>query len=448
MQLETVDFKTLSRNVYIRTFGCQMNVYDSENILRILENHAYSSTDDINNADLILLNTCSIREKPEHKVYSTLGRLKRLKDKNPKLIIGVGGCVAQQEGERLLERVSYLDIVFGTHNIHSLPKLIEKVKKTNTRVCETTLYDTDTVFKACSIPSKQKVNSFVTIMQGCNNYCSYCIVPYVRGKEMSRESEDILKEVNGLSQMGVKEVTLLGQNVNSYGKGLVNEIKFCHLLHSINTIKGIQRIRFTTSHPKDLSDELIRSFGKLNKLCEQIHLPVQSGSNSILQEMNRGYTVEDYIEKVEKLKRVCPGISITSDIIVGFPGETEKDFEKTLELMRIVEFDGLFSFKYSDRGVTKASSLPEKVDDSIKSRRLHILQTYQKLFTLAKNKELEGKEQEVLVEGTSKTNSERLTGRTRSNRVVNFEGDSGIVGRIIPIRIMKAYLNSLEGEII
>ena len=448
MQFETADFEDPRKNVYIRTFGCQMNEHDSENILRILEDHAYTSTDDINEADLILLNTCSIREKPEHKVYSALGRLKRLKDKNPKLIIGVGGCVAQQEGGKLLERASYLDIVFGTHNIYKLPELIEEVKKRNTRVCETTLYDTDTVFKTCSPPSKEKVKSFVTIMQGCDNYCSYCIVPYVRGKEMSRKSEDIRKEVKGLSEMGVKEVTLLGQNVNSYGKGLENEMSFHRLLHSINTIKGIERIRFTTSHPKDLSDELICSFGELENLCEHIHLPVQSGSNSILRAMNRGYTVEDYIEKVEKLKRACPDISITSDIIVGFPGETEKDFEKTLELMRIIEFDGVFSFKYSDRTETKASSLDGKVDESIKSKRLHILQAYQKLFTLAKNRELEGKVQEVLVEGTSKTNPERLTGRTRSNRVVNFEGDPGITGCIVPIRIMKAYLNSLEGETI
>jgi tRNA-2-methylthio-N6-dimethylallyladenosine synthase len=445
MQFETAD---LRENVYIRTFGCQMNEHDSENILRMLEDHAYRSTDDINEADLILLNTCSIREKPEHKVYSALGRLKKLKDKNPKLIIGVGGCVAQQEGEKLLKRVSYLDIVFGTHNIYKLPKLIEEVKKTNRRVCETTLYDTDAIFKAYSIPSKCKVKSYVTIMQGCDNYCSYCIVPYVRGKEMSRKSEDILKEVKRLSEMGIKEVTLLGQNVNSYGKGLDKEMTFYRLLHSINTIKGIKRIRFTTSHPKDLSDELISLFGEFDKLCEHIHLPVQSGSNSVLQAMKRGYTVEDYIEKVEKLKKVCPDISITSDIIVGFPGETEKDFEKTLELMRIVKFDGLFSFKYSDRVETKASRLHGKVDDCIKGKRLHILQAYQKLFTLAKNIELEGKEQEVLVEGRSKTNPERLTGRTRSNRVVNFEGDSAITGRIVPIRIKKAYLNSLKGEII
>ena len=433
--------------VFIKTFGCQMNEHDSEKINRILGDHDYKLTENINNADLVLLNTCSIREKAEHKVYSSLGRLRRLKDKNPKLIIGVGGCVAQQEGERLLHRVPYLDMVFGTHNIHKLPEFIHDVEQTGKRILETSLYDSVPSLGVCPNPREKEIKSYVTIMQGCDNYCSYCIVPYVRGREISRPSREILEEVRRLSEKGVKEVTLLGQNVNSYGRGIAGDMTFPQLLHSINEIDRIERIRFTTSHPKDLSPELISCFGQLDKLCEHIHLPVQSGSNLVLKAMNRRYTAEEYITKVERIRKACPKIGITSDIIVGFPGETEKDFEDTLKLIGIVKFNSLFSFKYSDRVETKASTLPEKVDDKVKGKRLSILQTYQKLFTLTKNRELEGKEEEILVEGPSKTDPTRLTGRTRSNKVVNFEGSSDLTGRIVPVMIKRAFLNSLEGEI-
>jgi len=424
-----------------------MNEHDSEKILNILKDNNYWLTEDIDKADLILLNTCSIREKAEHKVYSSLGRFKKLKDKNPNLIIGIGGCVAQQEGERLLHRIPHLDIVFGTHNIHKLPELIHEVERTGKRVSETTMYDSVPSLGACFSPSENQIKSYVTIMQGCDNYCSYCIVPYVKGREMSRKSGEILEEIERLSEKGVKEITLLGQNVNSYGKGLDGELTFPELLHSINGIDGIERIRFTTSHPKDLSEGLISSFGELDKLCEHIHLPVQSGSDSVLSEMNRGYSAEDYIARVERLREVCPAISVTSDIIVGFPGETEKDFETTLKLMETVKFNSVFSFKYSDRVETEASRLPEKVDDDIKSKRLGILQAYQKTFTLVKNRELEGKEEGVLVEGPSKTDPSRLTGRTRSNKVVNFEGSSSHIGCIVPVRVKRAFLHSLEGEI-
>ena len=347
---------------FIQTFGCQMNEHDSEKMARILEENEYIMTDDMAAAYLILLNTCSIREKAEHKVFSSLGRLKRFKQRNPGLIIGVGGCVAQQEGERLLRRVPHLDMVFGTHNIHKLPELISAVEETGGRIAETDMYDFVPSLKGFSIPSEGQVKSHVTIMQGCNNYCSYCIVPYVRGREMSRSSREILDEIRALSERGVKEVSLLGQNVNSYGKGLGEEVTFPELLCSINDISGIERIRFTTSHPKDLSEELINSFRDLERLCEHIHLPVQSGSDSILKAMNRKYTASYYIEKVTELRDACPEISITSDIIVGFPGETEEDFEKTLELMRRVEFDNVFSFKYSDRFETRASQLPGKIE--------------------------------------------------------------------------------------
>lgn len=425
-----------------------MNEHDSDKIHRILEDHNYKLIDNIEDADLILLNTCSIREKAEQKAYSSLGRLRKLKSKNPNLIIGVGGCVAQQEGERLLHRAPYVDIVFGTHNIHNLPEFIHNVEHTGKRVSETSLYDSVPSLAFCSNPRQNGIKSYITIMQGCDNYCSYCIVPYVRGREISRPSNEILDEIKGLSERGVKEVTLLGQNVNSYGKGLADGgMNFPQLLHSINEIDGIERIRFTSSHPKDLSEELISCFGQLPKLCEHIHLPVQSGSNKVLKAMNRKYTVDEYITKLEKLRKVCPKISITSDIIVGFPGETEKDFESTIELIGTVKFDSVFSFKYSDRVETKALTLTKKVDDEVKGKRLNTLQSYQKLFTLAKNKELEGREEEILVEGPSKTNPRRLTGRTRSNKVVNFEGPLELIGSTVYTRINTGFLNSLTGEL-
>ncbi|MDY7031345.1 MAG: tRNA (N6-isopentenyl adenosine(37)-C2)-methylthiotransferase MiaB [Thermodesulfobacteriota bacterium] len=430
---------------FIKTFGCQMNEHDSEKIMRILEEDDYTVTEDIDKADLILLNTCSIREKAEHKVYSSLGRLKTLKKKNPKLVIGVGGCVAQQEGEKLLNRVPHLDLVFGTHNIHKLPELIAKVDKTGKRITETDMHDSIPSLDAFSLPSEGQIKSYITIMQGCDNYCSYCIVPYVRGREISRKSGEILEEIRRLSNRGIKDITLLGQNVNSYGKGYAKEVTFPELLHAVNKTEGIERIRFTTSHPKDLSEELIYSFRDLNKLCEHIHLPVQSGSDSILRAMNRKYTASYYVKKVKKLRDICPEISITSDIIVGFPGETEKDFEKTLELMEIVKFDSVFSFKYSDRAETRASTLPGKIDDAVKSERLSTLQAYQKTFTLEANKKLVGKDEGVLVEGPSKTDPARLTGRTRSNKVVNFQGSINLIGEIIPVRIRRAFLHSLEG---
>ena len=430
---------------FIKTFGCQMNEHDSEKIMRILEDVDYTVTENIDNADLILINTCSIREKAEHKVYSSLGRLKTLKKKNPKLVIGVGGCVAQQEGEKLLNRVPHLDMVFGTHNIHKLPELIAKVDRTGKRVTETDMHFSIPSLDAFSLPSEGQIKSYITIMQGCDNYCSYCIVPYVRGREISRKSGEILEEIRRLSNRGIKDITLLGQNVNSYGKGHTKEVTFPELLHAANETDGVKRIRFTTSHPKDLSEELIYSFRDLDKLCEHIHLPVQSGSDSILRAMNRKYTASYYVEKVKKLRDICPEISITSDIIVGFPGETEKDFKKTLELMEIVKFDSVFSFKYSDRAETRASTLSGRIDDTVKSERLCTLQAFQKTFTLEANKRLVDKDEGVLVEGPSKTDPARLTGRTRSNKVVNFQGSINLIGEIIPVRIRQSFLHSLEG---
>jgi len=436
------------KRVYIETYGCQMNEHDSERILRLLEGSHYLETKEPKEANLILINTCSVREKPEHKVYSALGRFKRLKDQKG-VIIGVAGCVAQQEGERLLDRVPYLDLVIGTHAIPSIPQLLRRVEVAGERVCEIG-FDEKGGYLKTPLPQKPltRVKSYVTIMQGCDHFCSFCVVPYVRGRERSRTSSEIIEEVRNLAEMGVKEVCLLGQNVNGYGKGIEGEVKFPELLCRINEIDGLERIRFTTSHPADLSEELIQAFSRLDKLCEHIHLPFQSGSDRILKLMNRGYTKESYLKKIDGLRKFCPGIAITADVIVGFPGEEEEDFEETLDLMRKVQFDDLFSFKYSSRKGTRAAQFQDRVEEKVRQDRLFILQTLQKEITFQKNQALEGCTEEVLVEGPSKQSGQDVTGRTRSNKIVNFEGDLNLVGKLIPVRITKAYAHSLRGEIV
>ncbi len=436
----------MQKRIYIETYGCQMNEHDTERILRLLEASHYLETKDAQEADLILINTCSVREKPEHKVYSALGRYKWLKEKRG-AIIGVAGCVAQQEGNKLLNRVPYLDMVIGTHAIPMLPQLLQKIEFFGQRICETG-FDPEGNYLKTILPQKplDNVKSYVTIMQGCDHLCSYCIVPYVRGREKSRSSKEIIEEVRHLAKMGVKEVCLLGQNVNGYGKGLEEEVSFPELLERINEIEGLQRIRFTTSHPKDLSEELIQAFSRLPKLCEHIHLPFQSGSDRILKAMHRGYTKESYLGKIYRLKEVCPSIAVTADVIVGFPGEEENDFEETLDLIRKVRFDDLFSFKYSPRKGTRAATLQDKVDEKVKQDRLSILQEIQNGITLQKNQELEGRVEEVLVEGRSKQSENDITGRTRTNKIVNFEGNLELVGQLVPVRITKAYAHSLRGE--
>jgi len=423
-----------------------MNDHDSQKIARLLEDYDYKLTSNPEKADLIIVNSCSIREKAEQKLYSTLGRFKRFKTKK-KLIIGVGGCVAQQEGHRILKKLPYIDIVFGTHAIHRLPQLISSVEKEGKSVVDTCFFEKGKeVF--LDEPVNDGVKAYVTVMQGCNNFCTYCIVPYVRGPEVSRKSENILREVERLVAKGVKEVTLLGQNVNSYGIGIRGELTFPELIKEIAKIEGLERIRFTTSHPKDLSEALMRCFCEVEKLCEHFHLPLQSGSDFILQRMNRHYTRDEYLQKVMKLKQYCPKIAITSDIIVGFPGEREEDFEQTLEMVEKIRFDNIFSFRYSSRLGTKASTFQDTIDEETKQRRLEILQSLQKRITLEKNKELEGTTQEILVEGKSKSGFQKFTGRTRTNKVVNFLGCEGLVGKIVSVRIIKAYQNSLEGQLI
>jgi tRNA-2-methylthio-N6-dimethylallyladenosine synthase len=438
------------KQVHIATFGCQMNERDSRTMARVMNGCDYQITERMEQADLILINTCSIRRKAEEKTYSLLGRLKDLKNRNPGLVIGVGGCVAQQEGPRLLERVPHLDLVFGTRMIHQLPALIEEVRSGKNRLSriemvQGELYVQDMLMAPGCSPG---LKASVTIMQGCNNYCAYCVVPYVRGPEESRGSREILAEVEALAAEGVQEILLLGQNVNSYGLNREGELTFAGLLDLLEKVPGLERIRFTTSHPKDLSPELMDCFRRIANLCEHIHLPVQAGSDPVLERMNRGYTRQDYLKKIDQLKARCPGIAITSDFIVGFPGETEADFEETMDLVKAVQFDDIFSFKYSNRPQTPASNFPDQVAEEEKGRRLMELQTYQKKVTLSKHQTLVGTIQQVWVEGNSKKSPQDRMGRTRTNKIVNFPGPADLLGKTVPVRIEKAYINSLKGVVV
>ncbi len=447
--------------LYINTMGCQMNVYDSEQMANRLEDLGYILTPSAEKADLILVNTCSIREKAENKTYSFLGRLARLKEKKKNLIIGVGGCLAQQEGEKMIEKAPYLDLVFGTQRLSRLAEHVNRISKNRCKIVDVempnVIDETSEALKKSTSYEDGRVTSFVTIMQGCDNFCTYCVVPYVRGREVSRHPENIISEIEELVHNGVKEVTLLGQNVNSYGKkeGLCS---YSDLLKKINDIKGLYRIRFTTSHPKDLSSDLINAFRYLPKLANHIHLPVQSGSNKILNLMNRKYTREEYFEKVDKLKSVCSDISFSSDIIVGFPGETISDFNDTIDLVKKVEFDSIFAFKYSDRPNALSVNLPDKIPDKEKGERLKILLDIQTDITTKRNEELIGKIVEVLVEGFSKRkstndsadNSIQWTGRTSTNKIVHFavlDNNESFKGKLVKIIIDRAYTHSLFGKI-
>ncbi|MGZ6275349.1 MAG: tRNA (N6-isopentenyl adenosine(37)-C2)-methylthiotransferase MiaB [Syntrophales bacterium] len=438
----------MQKNLFIYTFGCQMNVHDSEKIAALMEKSGYASVHDVEKADLIIINTCSIREKAAQKVYSQLGRLRKFKKRKPNLIIGVGGCLAQQWGAKFIERVPHLDLVFGTHNIHSLPDLITTIEKTGQPVVRTEFHERVKSLGIAAPNVNGKVTAYVTVMQGCNNFCSYCVVPHLRGKEESRSLPEIVKEVEVLAGGGIKEVTLLGQNVNSYGKAIGNGHDFADLLHEIGSIGGIERIRFTTSHPKDLSDRLVRCFSEVDKLCEHIHLPVQTGSDRVLKMMNRCYTNADYCERVAELKSICPDISITSDIIVGFPGEADRDFQATIDMMGKIRFDNVFSFKYSERDGTAAVELGDKVGEGVKSDRLRIVQALQEKHTLEKNEAMIGNTEEILVEETSKNSKEDVSGRTRTNKIVNFRGSHELIGKIVSVLITDAYQHSLRGRLL
>jgi len=430
------------KKVYIKTFGCQMNVADSEQMAQVLAPD-FVPTDEPAEADLYLVNTCAIRKKSEQKVRSLLGSLKALKRRRPHLILGVGGCVAQQEGERLLAAIPHLDLVFGTHGIYRLPELVR-------RASQERQLDVDLSAGFPETPPRRwpsgAAQTLVTIMQGCDNYCSFCVVPYVRGREHSRPPAEIVAEVQNFLAAGGKEVTLLGQNVNSYGRGLDEPVTFPQLLQRLAELPGLARLRFATSHPKDLSDELIGLFTELKPLCEHLHLPVQSGSNRILSAMNRSYTREHYLAKIEKLRHTSPGISLSTDIIVGFPGETEADFQDTLHLVKKVSFHQAYCFKYSPRPQTRAADLPDQLPEEVKAERLARLLDLQNDLTLAAHRRLVGQIREVLVEGESKRSKEELSGRLRTNQVVNFSGPQELVGELVHVEITEANPHSLKAR--
>jgi tRNA-2-methylthio-N6-dimethylallyladenosine synthase len=426
------------KRFFIETFGCQMNVHDSEKISGVLCREGYSPADSPGDSDLIIFNTCSIRQKAEQKFFSELGRIRKLKKKNPALRIAVAGCIAQQQGKKIFRRAPYVDLVFGPQNIHLLKELL----KSGTASVAT--QDNPDV-AGVDLPMKRGGGSraWVSIMYGCNNFCSYCVVPYTRGRERSRPSENILLEIGGLADQGYKEVTLLGQNVNSYR----SDLDFPGLLEKIDAIPGVERIRFVTSHPRDLSERLILAVQRLAKVCEHMHLPLQSGSNRILGLMNRGYSYEEYLSKLRILRHAVPEISITTDIITGFPGETDEDHRKTIGALKEMEFDGIFAFKYSPRGGTKAAAMEGQVADEVKSRRIGEILDVQDSITLPINKKLEASHREILVEGFSETDRKMLSGRTRSNKVVNFKGQDICIGSIVTVRIVKARKHSLDGEL-
>ncbi len=431
----------MSKKYHIHTFGCQMNVHDSEKIAGIFNDTGYGTAEDSGDADIIVLNTCSIRAKAEQKFYSELGKLKKIKKKNPNLKIAVAGCIAQQSGKQLFKRFPYIDFLFGPDNIGSLNTLIEGG---NGR----TAIEHNPEYHTSVIPMKREggLKAWVSIMYGCDNFCAYCIVPYTRGRERSRPASDIYNEVKSLADEGFKEITLLGQNVNSYGKNLPDNIDFPDLLSKLNEIDGLQRIRFVTSHPRDFSAKLTRAIRDLSKVCEHMHLPIQAGSDSVLKSMNRGYTYSEYKAKIDIIRDLDPYMAVTTDIIVGFPGETDEDFEKTIQALTEIEYDAIYAFKYSKRPGTEALYLPDHVDEEVKSSRLSRILKLQESICYRKNKILEGKVVEVLVDGPSENDPTRMTGRTRSNKIVNFSGDIADGGNSVFIKILEAKMHSLNGE--
>ena len=427
-----------------------MNEYDSQKMLDVLKaSHGLEPTTDVQEADVILLNTCSVREKAQEKVFSALGRLRLLKQTRPHLIIGVGGCVASQEGSAILSRAPYVDIVFGPQTLHRLPQLLDQVIRTHHSAVDVSFPEIEK-FDRLPNPGPQGVTAFVSIMEGCSKYCSFCVVPYTRGEEISRPFDDVIAEIMHLAQQGVREVTLLGQNVNDY-RGLMHDgqiADLASLIHYVAAIDDIQRIRFTTSHPSAFSDRLITAYATESKLADHLHLPVQSGSDRILAAMKRHYSTLEYKAKIRELRKVRPDISLSSDFIVGFPGETDEDFQATLDLIQTLHFDHSYSFLYSKRPGTPAANLPDDIPLAIKQQRLSRLQTHIVQNATAISRRMVGSQQTVLVTGFSKKHSRQLTCRTDNNRVVNFNADPTLIGSMVPIKIIEARSNSLLGEIL
>ncbi|HIA46069.1 MAG TPA: tRNA (N6-isopentenyl adenosine(37)-C2)-methylthiotransferase MiaB [Methylococcales bacterium] len=440
----------MAKKLYVLTSGCQMNEYDSDKMRDVLRvSHGLESTNNPEEADILLLNTCSVREKAQEKVFSQLGVWRKLKNKNPDLIIGVGGCVASQEGEMIQKRAPYVDIVFGPQTLHRLPQLLDQTQSNHTKVVDISFPEIEK-FDALPEPRAEGPKAFVSIMEGCSKYCTFCVVPYTRGEEISRPLTSVIKEITELANQGVREVNLLGQNVNAY-QGEMDDgdsADFALLLHYVAGIPGIGRIRFTTSHPIEFSDSLIEAFAEIPELVSHLHLPVQSGSNSILKRMKRGHTREQYMDKINRLREHRPELSLSSDFIIGFPGETDDEFEDTMALIKIMGFDSSFSFIYSARPGTPAADFADDVDMSVKKERLKRLQVYINKTALAISDKMVGTVQTVLVEGLSKKNQLQVSGRTENNRVVNFTGHPRLAGQFVDVMITEALPNSLRGRLV
>ena len=439
----------MNGKVFIKTHGCQMNEYDSAKMLDLLaQDCQLAVTENEQDAHVLLLNTCSIREKAQEKVFSQLGRWKKLKQKNPDLVIGVGGCVASQEGEAIRTRAPYVDMVFGPQTLHRLPQMLERSRSTRKPVVDVSFPEIEK-FDHLPEPRSDGVKAFVSIMEGCSKYCTFCVVPYTRGEEISRPLDDVIAEIVSLAQQGVREVNLLGQNVNAY-HGLMDDGDYADLallLHYVAAIDGIDRIRFTTSHPVEFSDSLIEAYATIPELVSHLHLPIQSGSDRVLMMMKRGHTTLEYKHKIRKLREIRPDLSLSSDFIIGFPGESEVDFDATMKLIDDVGFDTSFSFIYSPRPGTPAAFIPDSITQDIKKGRLKILQDRILQQANQISRKMVGSRQRILVEGYSKKSDEEMSGRTQNNRVVNFVGDESMVGQFVDVEITTALNNSLKATI-
>lgn len=440
----------MSKKLYIKTWGCQMNEYDSQKMAELLDStHGYELAEEAEDADVILLNTCSIREKAQEKVFHQLGRWKNLKKDNPNLLIGVGGCVASQEGDAIRQRAPFVDMVFGPQTLHRLPEMIKQVTGTAESVVDVSFPEIEK-FDRLPEPKADGATAFVSIMEGCSKYCTFCVVPYTRGEEVSRPLDDVLYEIAQLAEQGVREVNLLGQNVNGY-RGEVHDgsiCRFSELLRMIATIDGIDRIRYTTSHPIEFTDDIIDVYNDVPELVSHLHLPVQSGSDRILTQMKRGHTALEYKSQIRKLKKVRPDICMSSDFIIGFPGETEADFEATMNLIKAIDFDLSFSFIYSARPGTPAADMVDDISDDTKKQRLQILQDQITQQALRIARQMLNTEQRILVEGPSKKNPMELRGRTENNRIVNFVAPHSVIGGFVDVKITDVYANSLRGELV
>jgi len=440
----------MSKKLYIKTWGCQMNEYDSQKMAELLDStHGFVLAEEAEDADVILLNTCSIREKAQEKVFHQLGRWKNLKDKNPELLIGVGGCVASQEGDAIRQRAPYVDIIFGPQTLHRLPEMIQQVKGEHSPVVDVSFPEIEK-FDRLPEPTADGPTAFVSIMEGCSKYCTFCVVPYTRGEEVSRPLDDVLYEIALLAEQGVREVNLLGQNVNAYrGSNHDGSIcRFSELVRLVATIDGIDRIRYTTSHPVEFTDDIIEAYADVPELVNHLHLPVQSGADRILTQMKRGHTALEYKSQIRKLRKVRPELCMSSDFIIGFPGETDDDFEATMNLIQAVDFDLSFSFIYSARPGTPAADLPDDISDDIKKKRLYLLQDRINQQALRIARQMLDTEQRILVEGPSKKNPMELRGRTENNRIVNFVAPHTVIGQFVDVKITDVYSNSLRGDLI